>query len=280
MKELNMAKEIAKQEDTKEVSLASSNPYAEYGQQGFEDVKATDLIIPYISLIQSGSPELADKKIPGIEVGDLINTVTGELVKGSVGINFIPCHIQESWVEWVPRTKGGGLVAQYDVDSDIVKSVIVKNGGSKIPPKDEDGKRVSFKHNKNELIETYYVYGLLLDDSGENSNGFAVMTFSGTKINPYKKFITSMMTIKGKPPIFAFRGTLKSTEQKNDYGKFANFQISPLKETWLASLIPAGAPLMLEAIEFRNMILQGKAKVDISNLKNDADISVKEVEAF
>lgn len=258
--------------------------YGEYTETGFEEVKSSDLVLPYISLVQAGTPELQDKKIPGIEVGDLLNTVTGQLVKGNEGLNFIPCYLQESWVEWTPRTKGGGIVAQHEPDSDIVKLVISKNGGSKIPPKNEEGKRVSFKTpQKNELVETYYLYVLLLDDSGLQSNGFAVITFSGTKISTYKKFITTMMTVKtehGKPPIFGFTAKLKSQEQKNDYGKFANYLITPLKETWMESILKPNDPLIKEAFEFRKMITEGKAKIDLSNVQNDSDIAHKDDDAF
>jgi hypothetical protein len=275
-----MTKVTKVEQETKEI-IVSSNPYAAYGKQGFEDIKSTDLIIPYISLIQSGSPELEDKKIPNLEVGDLINSVTGEHHKGSVGINFIPCYVQELWVEWVPRLQGGGIVGQHAADSDVVKSAIAKNGGSKIPPKDDSGKRVGFKHGKNELVETYYIYGLLLDEEGENSNGFAVMTFSGTKISTYKKFITALMMLKGNPPIFANRATLKSTKQKNEYGSFFNYQISPWGSTWLNSLIDPNASLIEEAYEFRKMVTDGKAKADISNIQKEGQsYEVKEDEAF
>lgn len=257
-------KEVVKKEEGG--ALATLN-YGELAGIGFEDTKGSDLSIPFINLLQSNSPEVEEELIPGARQGDMINTVTGELIKSEKGFVFLPVHKEEAWVEWVPRVKGGGFVGIHDPAGELVQNLIKQNGGSRIPPKGSDGKRIAFKHGNNEVIETYYIYGLLLNDEGNSVESFAVISFSSTKIKPYRDWLTSMYLIKGKPPLFANRARFKSVKQKNESGTYANFSISPFGETWATSLIHPmeGKALLEEAIAFREMVLNGVARADFSH---------------
>ncbi|CAM9957740.1 unnamed protein product, partial [Chrysoparadoxa australica] len=221
----------------------------------------------------SNSPEVEEELIPGAKTGDMVNTVTGELIKSDDGVVFLPVHKEEAWVEWVPRNKGGGFAGLHDPAGELVQGLIKENGGSRIPPKGSDGKRIAFKtDNGNEVIETYYVYGLILNAEGTEVESFAVISFSSTKIKPYRDWLTSMYLIKGKPPMFANRARIKSVKQKNESGTYANFSINPLKESWAKSLInPAEeADLLAEATDFRKMVLSGVARADFNAQQNAA----------
>lgn len=244
--------------------------YGEMSGTGFEDTKGSDLSIPFINLLQSNSPEVEEEIAAGAKAGDMFNTVTGELIKGDKGFVFQPIHKEEAWVEWIPRSKGGGFVTTHDPAGKIVQGIIEAHGGSRIPPKGSDGKRIPFKCDGNEIIETYYVYGLLLNDEGTEVESFAILSFSSTKIKAYRDWLTSMYLIKGKPPMFANRARIKSVKQKNELGTFANFAISPLKETWAKSLIdPVNEKALLEeAMSFREMVLNGVARADFSHQQN------------
>jgi hypothetical protein len=260
-------KEVAKKEET--ALAAGTFNYGEMAGVGFEGTKGTDLSIPFINLLQSNSPEVEEGQVEGAKPGHLYNTVTGEL---SEQVIFLPVHKEEAWVEWVPRTKGGGFVGMHDPAGELVQDLIRNNGGSHIPPKGSDGKRISFKHGDNEVIETYYVYGLILNEEGTEVESFAVISFSSTKIKPYRDWLTSMYLIKGKPPMFANRARLRTLKQKNDSGTFFNFSINPLRETWAKSLInpETEGALLQEALSFREMVLSGVARADFSQQQSAA----------
>lgn len=265
-------KDVVKKEEGGAVT-AGGFDYGEMAGAGFEDTKGSDLSIPFINLLQSNSPEVEEELIPGAKTGDMVNTVTGELIKADEGVVFLPVHKEEAWVEWVPRNKGGGFAGLHDPAGELVQDLIKANGGSRIPPKGSDGKRIAFKtDNGNEVIETYYVYGLILNAEGTEVESFAVISFSSTKIKPYRDWLTSMYLIKGKPPMFANRARIKSVKQKNESGTYANFAISPLKDTWAKSLInPAEeADLLAEATDFRKMVLSGVARADFNAQQNAA----------
>lgn len=260
-------KQVAKSESPNVPATAFD--YGDMAGTGFEDTKGSDLSIPFLNLLQSNSPEVEDQKVEGAQAGMIYNTVTSQLLTEVV---FLPVHYEEAWVEWVPRTKGGGFVGMHAPDSDVVKEAIKANGGSRIPPKGGDGKRIPFKVGENELVETYYMYGLILNEDGSQADSFGVISFSSTKIKPYRDWLTSMFIIRGKPPIFANRVKVNTLKQKNDSGSFFNFNVLPLRTSWVDSLIDPGSEkyLLDEAVSFREMVLNGVARADYQQQQNAA----------
>jgi hypothetical protein len=268
-----MANKVAKTDDKDLVPV--SNPgfdYGEFSHAGFEETTMEDLSIPFVNLLQSNSPAVIEED-SDFKAGMLMNSVTKEVMKQPVIL--IPVFKEAAVVEWVPRLKGGGLVARHGLKDSIFLDAIEKNGGSRIPPKDADGKRVQFKSpDGNDLVETYYVYCLIMNETGTETEGYCVLSFSSTKIKVHKDWITAMYTQKGRPPIFANRCRLFTTRQQNDSGQpFYNFAISPMKDTWRESLInPANEQeraLLKEASDFATMIQDGIAKPDYESVKGE-----------
>lgn len=247
---------MAKAEQTTAVATTATNAVATYNYgddagAGFEGVKSSDLSIPFLAVLQSNSPQVEANDPEGARAGMLYNTVTRELIDGTV--NFLPVYKQDAHVEWVPRNKGGGFVEAHAEDSPVVKAALEKRADKFEKPTLENG---------NELVETHYLYGLLLDAEGKNSLGFCVIGFTSTKIKPYRDFLTSMYMVKGRPPMFAFRAQIGTVKQKNEKGSFFNFKIDPMNgANWAATLInPATeANLLEDARAFREMIISGKA---------------------
>jgi hypothetical protein len=237
--------------------------YGEMAHEGFEGTSIKDLSIPFINVLQPMSPEVAEETIPGARPGMLLNSVTKEIMKQPLIV--IPLEKEESWVEWVPRTKGGGLVDRHEPNSELVLGLIKQNGGSRIPPKDAEGKRISFKSPKgNDVIETHYTYCLILNEEGNSVEGYCVLSFASAKIKAYKDWMTALYTQKGRPPIFANRAKISTSKQTNEQGTFYVYSIAPFAETWRESLIPPntdeGMSLLTEAKDFRKMIQEGLAK--------------------
>jgi hypothetical protein len=256
-------KNVAKAEEAKLPAASATYDYGQDAGVGFEGIESKDLSIPFMNILQKNSPEVenADDTGSGAKPGMFINTVTQELLTSFV---FCPVHREEAFVEWVPRALGGGFVGLHDPHSELVQEVIKANGGSRIPPKGEDGKRINFRHGKNELIETYYLYGLTLTDDGSDVTGFCVLSFSSTKIKPYRNFTSSMFMLRGKPPMFANRARVGTIKQQNEAGSYFNFDIRPLRSDWTTSLInPAVEGGIIESAKaFRDMVLAGRAKAD------------------
>lgn len=267
-----MSKEVATVKETNTALATGGFDYGEMSREGFEDTKITDLSIPFINILQPMSPEITEDLIPGVKIGDMLNSVTKEIV--SQPIYVVPIEMEHLWVEWVPRNKGGGLVDRHDPNSEIVNEAIRKNGNSRIPPKGDDGKRIPFKSPKgNDLIETHYVYCLLLNED-DKIEGFCVLSFTSTKIKVFKDWKTSMFMIKGAPPIYAIKAKVETKKEKSDGGTYFNYQISAKEGAWSASLIPPvgdGLAILEEARRMRDMIRQGLARADLSGAEAAAN---------
>jgi len=86
---------------------------------GNENVTSEHLSVPRVKQLQKMSNEV-DKNHPdfmdGTEVGDFINTVTGENYGQELYV--VNVHFKEEFVLWVKRDKGGGLVGSFASSSD------------------------------------------------------------------------------------------------------------------------------------------------------------------
>ena len=259
-----MAKtDVAKAKDSAPAPVGAYD-YGDMAHEGFEDTTIADLSIPFISVLQALSPQLDDESIEDAKAGQLFNTVTNRVIPQP--LNVIPVFKEEAWVIWKPRTAGGGLVGRWEPDSREVKSLIAHNGGSRIPPKGADGKTVPFSDgNGNDVIETHYVYCLILDEEGESIEGYCVIPFSSTKIKVYRDWMTDLYTQRGAPPIFANRSSVSTVKNQNDAGQpYYNLRIQPLTGNTRTSLInpgeEIGMAMLTDAKEFKKMIENGLAR--------------------
>lgn len=247
--------------------------YADYGDdldQGFEGQTSSDYSIPFIAVLQQMSPQVADPRDGGVEgckPGMLLNTVTGEVWDGREGTEFVPAMTQHVFVEWVPREKGGGMVGRHEIDSDVVRSARNSSG--------EFGKLKT--REGNDLIETYYVYGVLCTPEGEPAEN-AIMAFTSTKIKIYKHFNTRVgffmvPTPNGKrrPPLFSHLVKITSVKEKNNKGEFYNFVLSPAGGDVAKSLMSGSDPRYQAGKEVKGMVESGQAKADLSSQQSGRD---------
>jgi hypothetical protein len=223
--------------------------FGEYAGKGFDNQTSNDMAIPFLGLLQALSPQLVvsdPKYIDGAEVGGLFNTVTQGLMDNPTFI--VPCETQNVYVEWVPRDNGGGFVGIHTIGSDVVEKA--------------KAEATAFNELKtpegNDLMETFYIYALQLEAlDSKASVSPLVLAFSSSKIKVYKRLMTQLRTLKGKPPMFAFRLAVTSCDDKNKKGQpFKNFLIGPA----CASLAES---VNLPDNEFANLLEEGQALQDV-----------------
>lgn len=131
----------------KDVTMPQPNkkvvPYEDF-DLGFEGATAKSYAVPLLRVLQDGSPQCkkADGRyIKDAEAGMIYNTVTKEIYSGENGIIIIPCFYNEVWIEYIPRTQGGGFVALYQNEADAPK-IIGKDENNR--PLTEDGHNLIF----------------------------------------------------------------------------------------------------------------------------------------
>lgn len=247
----------------------AGDDYAAYAGSGFENQDASDYAIPFLAILQALSPQIAnaDENSP-FRQGQIINSVTGEFWSGKDGVVFIPSTTQHVQVEWKPREAGGGLVAIHELNSDFVKQVKEKNGNAFGTLPTPDG---------NELIETFYVYGVAVDKDGNEFE--AVISFSGTKIKAYKGWMTKAKTIQlelgdGRrivAPLFAHRYRITTVSEKNNKGQFFNWVVGFDGDTAKDCRLAPSSPLFLKAVAIKKLIEDGKARAATESLSPNSE---------
>ncbi len=184
---------------------------------GFGIIDASrDLAIPYINILQPGSPQINKTKaefIQGAVAGQFYNTVTQEL---SDSIMVIPSHYHLKYVEWVPREKGGGLVQAHSAESGILGKTM-KEGNKDILP------------NGNYIATTAYHYVIALTSSGPQN---AVISMTATQLKKSRRWNSLMLSRKVQgakgmftPPSYAYVYKLTTVGENNDQGSWFGYNI-------------------------------------------------------
>lgn len=215
-----MSKEVMKKEETlpaetMDISALMATDAQE--NSGFETMTSDDWAIPYLSILQSGSPQVkkGDGKVEGAEEGDFYNTVSQEVFKNS--IRLVPCYYEKAWVEWTPRESGGGFVKSHSDESILTKCV-------------KDDKNRDMLPNGNRIVTTVYHYCLLVRSSGDFER--VVVTMTSTQLKKSRKWNTQMLNrtieINGKkivPPTFSHAYLAETVAESNDQGSWSGWKI-------------------------------------------------------
>jgi hypothetical protein len=258
--------------------LALAAGYGEYENDGFDNVTSDDLSIPFLTVMQSNSPEIKpeSKGGLGLEIGQLFNTVSQEAFDGEDGVGLVPSITKHEWVEWAPREGDGGFIGRYDCDDPLILEAKATQAFGQ------------YKHGENNLIETYYIYGILYDVETGDSLGPAVISFSKTKIKRYKRLMSSLRAFQLKvpgedgqprritPPLYAHSLVVCSCDDKNNKGEFQNFNIVPSQGDLRGSLIDAEDARFQEAVMLKKSIDSGEAKAAYSSAASSEGLPVDE----
>lgn len=187
---------------------------------GFEEATREAYAIPFLRILQDLSPQVKAKMsgyIKDAKAGQIFNTVSQALFND---ITVIPCHFTQCYIEWTPRTKGGGFVARYDLASGATRmGQTVRDKARNILP------------NGNELMDTREHYVLVVHPDGSSEGALIAMTSTSLKIS--RRWMTvirsPMPTANGRmierPPMFASAYTFTSEEEANDQGSWFQWHI-------------------------------------------------------
>lgn len=138
---------------------------------GMENLDA-QASMPLLNIIQQNSPQInkkSDKLIEGAEAGDIFFAPTQEVL--TQPIEFTPTAFRTIYVEWVPKSEGGGLVGMHPLS--VVDDPAYQQG--RIGKYDE-------WLGSNELKKTTYVLGLITVD-GELTQAMIALAVTGQKVS-------------------------------------------------------------------------------------------------
>ena len=188
---------------------------------GLENVRGSDLAIPFLSILQQLSPEVNENKpdyVQGSKAGIVINSVTRQLYDTKKApIRFIPCSFTKLYVEWRARQSGGGIVASHSDAGVLAQCHKNEKGQDELP-------------NGNTIATTAYHFGLIVTESGEEK---VIIPMTSTQLKHSRKWLSLMTTIKLQgpngpfiPPMFAYEYNLATTMEENSKGSWHSWIIT------------------------------------------------------
>lgn len=222
--------------------------------------KAEDSLVPMIRILQSLSPELKpnnDKYIRGAEVGDiLLKSALEPLVKAEKGIVVQPCAFEHCWVEWTPRSKGGGFVARYPLNA---RPETIERPNPENPTKT----KLYVKATGNELLDTRYHYVLV------DGRPF-VIPFSSTGHTVSREW-TQLIKNLGLGPAWERKYRLMPKLRTKMENEWYVFSIDVLRDANLVPIYVETEEEYLAGRAFHDAIVSGEKTAEADEVNQEAE---------
>jgi|SRR6185436_1789963 len=186
--------------------------------RGSENVKAEDLVIPRLELVQDLSPcrKKADPNyIDGCEEGMLYNNVTRQLYGAETLV--VPVYFRKEWLIWKDRDAGGGFRGAFPSEDEAL------NAKAEL----EDGEEC-------DVVDTAQHFCLLVQPTtGKTEEIVISMAKSKAKIS---RKLNSLIRINGGDSFSRVYRISAVAEKNNKNQNYFNFMVSPAgypsKETY------------------------------------------------
>lgn len=202
---------------------------------------AEDFAIPFLYILQSGSPQVkksAGEYVEGAEEGNIYNTVSKELYEN---VMVLAAHYERVFIEWVPREKGGGFVARYKEEPEYE----VNEKGDWVLP------------NGNHLKDTRQWYVLVINPDGSSEP--ATIGMSGSNIKTSKRMMTTYRLQHTKKPFI-----LNTVPRENEKGSWFAWDFS-------VGEFPEGAEELAGLFrDFQESCKSGNVRTADETLRDDA----------
>lgn len=249
------------------------------GGAGFEDVKASDLALPFVKLLQSLSPETRKTEpayVKGAEEGLYFDTISRRMFRNIV---VVPVKCVVHYIEWRPRSAGGGFVKNHGADAGVL---------TRCHRDEKTGRDVT--PDGNEIVPTSTWFCLLtegteiLPDGSEAEVALmqrCVLSFAGTAFKVGRRWMSDAQALRvagpgGKlimPPLFAMSYRLGSAATKNDQGSWMLPTVARDGFVFEKGAPADVAPLWKEAQEYHSFANEYHAAVAIGE-RGDEPVDV------
>lgn len=209
---------------SEEVAAYDWNNYQ--GNTGLENLGQQDLGIPILTIVQKGSAEFdedhedhATKKIEGVKVGDIINTVTREILftTGGQPVKVVPYFYKLVYLEWKPKSAGGGIVQTHTNPS-------ILSSATRDPQTSKD-----VLPNGNNIVTTAYYFVRVLRDGHPPED--ALLTLTSTQLKKSRIWLNMMRGFTGPNgnalPMFHRAYYLSTVGESNAKGTWRGWKIEP-----------------------------------------------------
>jgi hypothetical protein len=206
----------------------------QYEATGMENVSQEDLGIPFLGIVQKGSPEFdkthpsyETKKVPGCQPGSIVHATMKKVVgDDETPLHFVPCAYERLYVEWRPRDSGGGFVRHHT--NPMILSQTKR-----------DDKSRDVLENGNVISTTAYFYGLLTDgkDLELEEPEKVIIAMTSTQLKKSRQWLNLATSLriakrdgsKFTPPLFSHAYSINTIAESNEQGSWYGWNIEVLE---------------------------------------------------
>lgn len=243
-------------------AVASTPDFEADAGQGGEGISAQDLAIPRVTILQSGSPQVKKSDgayVEGAAEGDIFDNINSELYDGGEGIVVVPVAYRRAYIEWIPKSQGGGFVADHGADPSIMAKTRKGEEGTALA-------NANLLPNGHEIVQHAEYYCLLVE---EETGAFkqVVISMSKTQLKKAKKWnsiLTSLQVPRGNgigtynPAVFYSSYKLTTVPETKDDFSWMGWKV----EKHLNTVdLPGGNDIYFAAKSFKDAVRAGAVKV-------------------
>lgn len=236
---------------------------------GQEGMTSQDYSIPRLVILQSGSPQVKksdEAYVKGAEEGDIFDKVNSRIFKTEgAGIKLIPVSYRRTHLEWQPRDKGGGFVADHGPESEIM---------SKTAKDPKTGANLLANGNQISVVAEYFVF--LVDKDGHHPY---VISMTGSQMKKARQWNTVMNSLKvpregGQgtftPAMFYRSYDFTTVPESNAKGSWYGWKIVPAEDM---TKLSNGMEIYQAARDFRAQVNTGivKAAAPVAEHHQESD---------
>lgn len=219
-------------------ALATSDEaldYSGYVGAGMEEADRDSFAIPFLMVLQKGSPQVDEtmgEYIEGAKAGMLYDNVSQKMYDGKTGVLVVPCNFRRTYIRWGAESGNEGFKGELapEVVATMIESGDIRELDNRLYVPLADGTVHDKKCDR--ISDTRNHYVLVIDpDTGDTRP--ALMSLSSTQIKKSKAWITDMNNQKEEgpngrftPPTFANVYRVSTIPESNDKGTWYGVRLS------------------------------------------------------
>lgn len=212
---------------TTALAATSTDMFAADAGQGMEGAGAESFAIPFLQVLQKGSPQVDEASgvaIEGAKAGMLFENITGAMTDGKKGVVVVPCSYRRVFIHWGSDASGDGFKGELtpEVVADMRASGAIKELDNRLYMPLEDGTVNEKKCDR--ISDTRNHYVLILDEE-DGSWKEALLSLASTQIKKSKMLMSALASVKVAgaagmftPPTFANLVRVTTVPESNDKG--------------------------------------------------------------
>ena len=219
---MSKSKELKQPEECAVANPASM--FAADAGAGMEGASAESFAIPFLMILQKGSPEVDEESgqaIPGAKAGMFFENISRTMSDGKEGVLVVPCAYRRVYLHWSESKGFQGEILPEEVNKRRAAGTIKEHKGKLYVP-ENDG---SVDPEESDRISDTRNHYVLIIDRAKGSWRQALISLSSTQIKKSRALMTALASVQvesaGKlitPPTFGNIVKATTIPESNDKG--------------------------------------------------------------